>query len=212
MPGVRPPEGFDRAPLELQTIEAGRRFGRIYAEHHPDPLGFGLGPSRFSDPRRRVDASRFGVLYLGATLKVCFLEAVLRDRRDGVVGDLPLAERQLTSRLFTEVEVAAPLRVVDLRGDAPVRMGVPSDVARASRHTLGRAWSVAFHDHPAAPDGLLYPSRLNGEENLAVYGRAVGKLRAVRLRRLIAVSELAPLLAELRVALVGPDEGAPATD
>ncbi|MES0214072.1 RES domain-containing protein [Mesorhizobium sp. C280B] len=47
-------------------------------------------PSRFSDPRRRVDANRFGVLYLGDSLKVCFLETVLRDRRAGILDDLPI--------------------------------------------------------------------------------------------------------------------------
>jgi hypothetical protein len=59
----------------------------------PDPLGFGKNASRFSDPRRRDATKRFGVLYLGETLKVCFLEAVLRDRRDGLIGDLPIDEK-----------------------------------------------------------------------------------------------------------------------
>ncbi len=45
---------------------------------YPDPLGFGKSPSRFSDTRRRIAENRFGVLYLGETLKVCFLEALLR--------------------------------------------------------------------------------------------------------------------------------------
>ena len=168
-------------------------------------MGFGLGESRFSDPRRRAPSRRFGVLYLGTSPRVCLLEAVLRDRRDGVVGDLPLSVRELERRLFADVEAAAPLRVVDLRGDGPVRMGVPSDVAKAARQTLGRAWSVAFHEHPAAPDGILYPSRLNGEANLAVYGRGVPKLRTVRLRRLLALPELPALLHDLRVALVTDD-------
>ena len=36
-------------------------------DRFPNPLGFGKAPSRFSDPRRRVDANRFGILYLGDT-------------------------------------------------------------------------------------------------------------------------------------------------
>lgn len=138
-------------------------------------------------------------------MRVCFLEAVLRDRRDGAVGDLPLSVRELDRRLYADVEVAGALRVVDLRGDGPVRMGVPSDVARAARQTLARAWSVAFHEHPEAPDGILYPSRLNGEANLAVYGHAVSRLRVIRLRRLLALPELPALLSDLRVALVDDD-------
>lgn len=42
-------------------------FGRIYLNAYPDPLGFGKSPSRFSDPRRRIAANRFSVLYLGGT-------------------------------------------------------------------------------------------------------------------------------------------------
>jgi RES domain len=152
-----------------------------------------------------VEASRFGMLYLGETLKVCFLEAVLRDQRDGVVGSLPIREDELDRRLFADIEVAAPLRLVDLREDRAVLMGVPSDVHRASHHTLGRAWSVAFYGHPLAPDGIIYPSRLNGHTNPAVYDRAVPKLRPVRVRKLLAVPELTQVLDELEVELVTPD-------
>ena len=96
------------------------------------------------------------MLYLGETLKVCFLEAVLRDKRNGSIGDYPLDETELRARRFTLVEVHDPLTIVDLRRDSGVRMGVPSDVARASDQRLARLWSVAFHDHPAAPDGIAY--------------------------------------------------------
>ena len=101
--------------------------------------------------------------------------------------------------------MTVPLNLVDLRENSAVAMGVPSDVHRGARHMLGRAWSVAFHEHPQRPDGIIYPSRLNGEINLAIYGWAVAKLRPARLRRLIDVGELAPLLTELRIALTVPD-------
>jgi RES domain len=115
-----------------------RTFGRIILNRHSDPLGFGKTPSRFSDPRRRIPSHRFGVIYLGETLKVCFLEAVLRDSRNGAVGDYPMDERELHIRRYVEIEIAAPLSLVDLRGDGAIRMGVPSDVARASSQRLGR--------------------------------------------------------------------------
>ena len=70
-----------------------------------------------------------GVIYLGETLKVCFLEAVLRDSRNRAVGDYPMDERELHIRRYVEVEITAPLSLVDLRGDGAIRMGVPSDVA-----------------------------------------------------------------------------------
>ncbi len=144
MVGPRPTPAFANVKLETATIAVGQRFGRLYFDHHPDPLGFGKTLSRFSDPRRWIPRNRFGILYLGESLKVCFLEALLRDLRNGAIGDFPLAERELHIRQYAEIAVARELTLVDLRGDAAIRMGVPSDVARASLQSLARAWSVAF--------------------------------------------------------------------
>ncbi|ACL62691.1 RES family NAD+ phosphorylase [Methylobacterium nodulans] len=204
MAGTYPPANFADARLRLHTVAPGERYGRIYMAKYPDPIGYGKAKSRFSDPRRRKEQSRFGVLYLGETLTVCFLEAALRDRRDGKVGVLGVEETELEDRRYAEIEAATSLRLVDLRENAAVAMGVPTDVLRGTRHTLGRVWSLAFHEHPATPDGIIYPSRLNGQINLAIYGRAVSKLKAVRVRRLIDVAELAPLLGEFQVALLPP--------
>nr|WP_245436298.1 RES family NAD+ phosphorylase [Mesorhizobium tamadayense] len=164
-------------------------------------MGYGKSASRFSDPRRRVDANRFGVLYLGDSLKVCFLEAVLRDRREGMVDDLPIDEVELTQRRFAEITTTADLRVVDLRGDNVVRMGVPTDVVRAQRQNLARRWSLAFHEHSSRPDGIIYPSRLNGATNLAIYDRSIAKLQPKRVVALLGAPGLAQVLEDFRVGL-----------
>jgi hypothetical protein len=203
MAGPRPTSAFSKVELETATIGPERRFCRLYFGHYPDPLGFGKTPSRFSDPRRRIPSNRFGVLYLGESLKTCFLEALLRDQRNGVIGDFPVAERELHLRQFAEIAVAQKLKVVDLRGDAAVRMGVPSDVVGASLQSLARWWSVAFHEHPAQPDGIIYRSRLNAETNLAIYDRAISKLTAHSVTPLIRAKGLAEVLDELKIALVG---------
>jgi hypothetical protein len=197
-----PPTGFVSSTLDLADVPAGARFGRIYLSRYPDPLGIGKTPSRFSDSRRRSEANRFGVLYLGETLKVCFLEAILRDRRDGETEDLPIAETELAARSYAEVEVAQPLRLIDLRGDAAIRMGVPSDVARSSQQSVARKWSVAFHEHATQVDGIIYPSRLNTQTNLAIYDRSIPKLRAARTVDLLRAPGLGRVLDDLKVALV----------
>jgi hypothetical protein len=148
MVGSRPTAEFATVELETATVAAGQRFGRLYSSRYTDPLGFGKTPSRFSDPRRRIERNRFGVLYLGETLKVCFLEAVLRDQRNGAVGDFLLSEHELRARRYAEIAIARELTLVDLRGDAAILMGVPSDVVRGSQQSLSRWWSVAFHEHP----------------------------------------------------------------
>ncbi|WP_345935914.1 MULTISPECIES: RES domain-containing protein [Tistrella] len=96
--------------------------------------------------------------------------------------------------------------MVDLRDDGAVVMGVPSDVAKASRQTLARQWPAAFHQHPAAPDGIIYPSRLNGHTNLAVFNRAIGKLRVIRKMPLIGAPGLAAVLNDLKVSIGSPDD------
>jgi hypothetical protein len=47
MTAIKPPPGFENSLLDIETISAGRRFGRIYASVFPDPLGYGKTPSRF---------------------------------------------------------------------------------------------------------------------------------------------------------------------
>jgi hypothetical protein len=112
---------------------------------------------------------RFGVLYLGSTLKLCFIEAVLRDRRNGTLGDYPMEETELARLRYTQIIVRSPLHLVDLRGDGQLRMGIPSDVVGSSRQAPARQWSRAFYEHPTKPDGVIYSSRLNQDTNLAVY-------------------------------------------
>ncbi len=198
----KPTPAFARVDLDLATIPAGQVYQRIFPSRYPDPLGFGKTPSRFSDPRRRIPANRFGVLYLGSSLKVCFLEATLRDRRNGQIGDYPIEEAELYARVVAQIAPSRSLKLVDLRHDGPVRMGIPTDVVRASAHTLSRLWSAAFHEHPANIDGIIYPSRLNDEVNLAIYERAVPALASHHTSPLISAQGFASVLNDLKVALI----------
>lgn len=199
---VLPTPEFAKVDLDLASIGPGLSFQRIFLARHPDPLGFGKTPSRFSDPRELEQDDRFGVLYLGSTLKVCFLEAILRDQRNGSIGDFPLEEAELRARNVAEISATRSLNLVDLRGDGPVRMGIPSDVARGSVQTLARAWALAIYQHPAAADGIVYQSRLNGEDNLAVFDRALPSLRAAKVEPLMEARDLASVLNDLKVAIL----------
>jgi len=78
-------------------------------------------------------------------------------------------------------------------------------VAKGSKQSLARQWAVAFHKHRAQLDGVIYPSRLNGHTNLAVFDRAIGKLKAVRTKKLILAPGLADVLNDLNVAIIVPD-------
>ena len=199
---LAPTTAFTRADLDVAIVAAGDSYRRISLSSYPDPLGYGKNRSRFSDPRRRVEASRFGILYLGSSLKVCFLQAILRDDRDGVVGTFPMARKLLTDWSVAAITPTRDLKLLDLRGDGPVRMGIPSDVAGGAKQTLARAWSVAFHEDPAAIDGIVYPSRLNREHNLAVYDRTVTALACTGAVPLLRARGLVGVLRDFRVAIV----------
>jgi RES domain-containing protein len=201
MSRLDPTPAFARATLHLAAVGPGQMFGRIYLSRYSDPLGYSKAPSRFADPRRRALMSRFGVLYLGSTLKVCFLEAILRDRRNRAIGDYLIGESELRSRRYAWIEPTSRLHLVDLRGDGCVRMGIPSDVPRSANQALARRWSLAFYQHPSQPDGIIYPSRLNEDTNVAIYDRAVTELREVGKSDLIDAPGFAEVLDDLRVAI-----------
>jgi hypothetical protein len=200
---VRPPPGFHRVELVTQVVGRGETFGRIHWARHPDSLAVGRSPSRFSDPRtRRPEEDRFGTLYLGRTLRVCFVEAVLRDLRNGAIGDFPIGETELAARVYAAVAVESPLALVDLQDHGRVRMGIPSEVVGAADQRTARLWAAAFHAHPAEPDGIVYRSRLTAETNLAVFDRAIPKLRVASVSPLLETPGFDRVLDELLVAIV----------
>ena len=156
-----PPKGFESSGIELASIKTGTKWFRLYSSRYPDPLGFGFSPSRFSDPHVALpEKDRFGVIYFGSSLKVCFLERILRDRRNGPLGDVPIPYAELEQLMCAEIVTARPLNLVDLRGDNLVKMGVPTDAVRASSHRLGQKMVARLLASQAASawDSLSFPS------------------------------------------------------
>jgi hypothetical protein len=199
-----PPKGFESSGIELASIKTGTKWFRLYSSRYPDPLGFGFSPSRFSDPRVALpEKDRFGVIYFGSSLKVCFLERILRDIRNGGLGDVPIPYAELEQLMCAEIVTARPLNLVDLCGDNLVKMGVPTDAVRASSHRLGQKWSLAFWLHKQRPHGILYYSRLNDEINIALYDVALPSIRVSTTRPLLEYrTEVAGLIREFKLAIV----------
>ncbi len=113
-----------------------------------------------------------------------------------------MVESEITGRAVTVVGSTSPLLLVNLRGDGLVRMRLPTDMAKAADHALGRWYSVLLHDHPDKPDGLIYDSRINGGISVAIYERALSKLMASSPHALVADAALASILDRYAVALV----------
>ena len=197
----RLPHPLASGALTPAQASVGSVWHHIFLDRFSDPLGFGFASSRFSDPRRKPP-SRFGVYYVGQTFEVAFLETIVRDLRNGNPGPLLLSAGDLDDYVHVHVTVQTRLDLVDLRGGNAVALGVPTNAVRATSHRLGQRASLAVYQRAGPLDGIWYPSRLNGDENLAVFDRAVMKLSAGARRKLGSCPELAPILTAYRVVLV----------
>lgn len=148
-------------------------------------------------------ADRFSVVYFGSSMKVCFAEAILRDAGVGTSGLIPFELAELTCYACAEVDVATELYLADLRGDGLLQLRMPTDAARAREHRLGQLWSRAIWLNEARPDGIVYESRLNGETNIAIYDRALSKLRVNNVRPMVERrDEMAGIIDDFELAIV----------
>ena len=137
----------------LRKVRFGRVFRVMHRDHRSTPLAASPAPSRFTDPH-----GRFAVPYASDTARCSFWETPGRNR---------FARRRRRELPRTEVEVRlevsicciAPLAMVDLRCNGPVRIGAPSAVAHDGNHVAGRVLSAAVHAGVPEADGFLFPSR-----------------------------------------------------
>lgn len=169
----------DRLRSRLRAIRLGRVFRVIHRDRRATPMEAAPAPSRFSDPE-----GCYAVLYASDAVRCAFWETLgrnrfVRRRR----RELPLSE--VEARLVVSIASTGTLALVDLRGDGPVRIGAPSAVAHDGNHAAGRALSAAVHDGMPEADGFLFASRFTGDNCVAVFDRAFGKLRALGIEELV---------------------------
>jgi len=126
----------------------------------------------------------------------------VRDRKNGNPGTLVLTSSDLDDYVHVAITVQQPLNLVDLRGGRAIAMGLSTNALRAQSHQQGQRASLALYQHVDRPDGIWYQSRLNGEENIAVYDRSIRNLAAGPRRKLGICPELAPILANYRIVII----------
>jgi|GEM_PF-959842 len=169
-----PTVDFHARPLVTVELEVGTELFRAVRREHPGSLGFGKGPSRFSDPRDHLAPERrFGVVYASKEPAACFLETLVRDHR---AYPLLVPKARIRSFRCAHLAVRQPLLLADLRADGPARMRIPTDAKAWRRHDISRPWAQAFFEHPSGLDGICYPCRHNETlTNLAIFDRALVK-------------------------------------
>jgi len=182
----------------LREICVERVFRVIHRAYFSTPLGATPAPSRLSDP-----GGDYAVLYASDTVRCAFWETLGRNRfARRPRRELPRSEVEM--RLVASIGSDSRLALIDLRGDGPVRMGAPSAVAHDGNHAAGRALSAAVHAGVPEADGFLFSSRFTGDRCVAIFDRALGKLRTIDIVELVRHAEFLDALAEYDIVLTGP--------
>ena len=172
---------------------------RIMASHHRwNPLGTSPADSRFCTRN-----GGFTALYAAPEFLTAFVETVVRDRftrRQNCEITLKEITTRIWARIATQPEVT--LKLVDLRRDGCTRIGATTDTVNAKNHAAGRAFARDIHAGHADVDGIVYASRLTGEDVYAVFGRSTGKLVSLGTSLLEDHPELPDILERYRIGLV----------
>ena len=183
-------------PLALDGFV--RIFPRRYAHR---PLGVGPGSSRFADP-----AAGYAVLYAGESVAEALRETLLRDA-------VSAAPRRTLPRFFieqsvlTRITTTEPLPMIDLRRDGVLRARVPTAVVRDRRHAAGQALSRFVHAEIEEAAGFVYDSRFTASPCVAVFDRALDRVRASEAIALEEVDDVHATLADHDVVLEGRGDG-----
>jgi RES domain len=177
--GDHPGPPADLAKRRLHLTHLDSPAFRIFPIAH-EPLYFGKrGLGRWDDPKRR-----YGVLYAATTPAGAFAERLLV--RPGMLAqgiwipaqNVPVSTGDLQQFGLAEVQIASPLRCVDLRG--PGLAAIEADARLTSGpHRASQQWSRPLFEHPQRPDGIVWRSRADPEQTaVALHERVRATLSA----------------------------------
>ena len=192
--------GYPRDRIESVLLKA--RFPDSYrimpGHYRTSPLGTAPADSRFCSR----DAG-YTVLYAAPDFATAFIETVVRDRFTRQ-RQREVTLREVTERVWARISTrpGAMLNLLDLRADGCTRIGVPTDVVHARNHAAGRALARTIHATHDDVDGLLYESRLTGEDVYAVFDRGIVKLDCPGTEALSDHPDLPDVLVRYRIGLV----------
>jgi hypothetical protein len=162
------------------------------------PLQMHSAPSRFCDGK-----SGFSVMYAALSFETCVVETLVRDRfTHRLKRELPLAAVLARGHAQLTTQSEDELNLLDLRDTGCVDIGAPTDAVRARHFAAGQALGKALYEEHTDMDGLIYASRLTGDDCIAVFDRAIGKLAVSDACELKDHPELPAVLKRNRVVLL----------
>lgn len=162
----------DRVGAVLTKVKFPSSYRIFPTRYAKTPLGTAPADSRFC-----ATHSGFTILYASPDFATAFIEVVVRDRFARTkVREIGLKEVALRSIALISSKPRTKLSLVDLRKDGCTRLGAPTDAVNARNHAAGRTLGRDIHDDHAYVDGIVFSSRLTGEDVFAIFDRAVPKL------------------------------------
>jgi hypothetical protein len=137
------------------------------------PLSF----NRRSTGRFNAPGGEFGVLYLSTSREGAFIETFGQSGSADDRGVRFVTRAALDARCLCSIAQTSPARslhLIDLSGSGLSQIGADARLGAATDDPgLPQRWALAFWNHPAAPDGLLYRARHDPEQlSVAVFDRA----------------------------------------
>jgi len=190
------PDG--RVEALLRQIKLPPSYRIFPTRHAKTPLGTAPADSRFC-----ASTSGFTVLYVTPDFATGFIEVVVRDRfRRKKDREIALKEVTLRSSAQISSSPRSKLSILDLRKDGCTRLGAPTDAVNAKNHAAGRALGPEIYTNHTQVDGILFASRLTGEDVYAIFDRATSKLMAERSEPLATHIELPNVLRHHGISLI----------
>jgi hypothetical protein len=147
-----PPDWLARRSLPIFTSAAGRELYRIHQSRY-SAVFFGPGPGKLPTHRFDPASGRFGILYLGDSFDVAFVEAILRNPQ---LRSVRLSD--IHTRSCSRVAPDRELRLAKMFDEGLSALGCDNAIATGPYEPCG-LWSDALWDHREKPDGIAYRSR-----------------------------------------------------
>ncbi|MFV2073559.1 MAG: RES domain-containing protein [Thermoanaerobaculales bacterium] len=164
-------------PAEEHTLVAGSRVWRIYFQTGQRPglwngfRGFGPTDARFDHHPPPAAIHTRKILYGAGQGRVCVAEVFQGTRT---------IDRRRRNPWLVAFEIVRDLRLLDLRGLWPTRVGASQAISSGSRRRAQR-WSRRIYEAFPGIQGLCYPSSMGGgAPAFALYERAADAIPATQ--------------------------------
>ena len=165
-----PPD--DLSTRSLGLITPSRRWVRCACVDRPSLFDWdGRDTARFGG-----ENCRYRCLYLASNPVTSFWEAFGEDLLDLHPDDRRISHDELASRQIVGFTLREDLRVFDATNPSALRKISADGSTFGAAYTFTQRWAAALMSHPDAPDGIVYPSRLNSPDRcLALFEKKAKK-------------------------------------